>query len=321
MVVESLGFSLDGEGAHLWLQIEKTGLNTRDLITALVAGLKIAEKDIGYSGLKDKQAVTCQWFSVPWPIAMALPEMAEMPLPEGAHVRKLIRSGKKLRRGTHRTNEFTVTLRELTTDHDVIERRLHTVASVGFPNYFGVQRFGSDGRNVDNARSMFVRRRKLSRFKRSIYLSAARSYLFNQVLAARVENGSWLQVLPGEVCMLAGSNSVFKCDMPDTDIQKRHDEHDIHTTGPMVGSGDAMTTRDVHELESRFMQEEDLLCSGLKAAGLKSERRALRASAINLQWQWIDEKTLEIAFALQRGVYATSMLGEIADLQQTEKSL
>jgi len=226
------------------------------------------------------------------------------------------RSNKKLRRGVHRANEFIITLYDVESGNAEINEKLESIRSIGFPNYFGAQRFGIDGRNVDHARSMFTSKRKLTRFKKSLYLSAARAWLFNKVLDARMDAGVWSQVLSGDVCMLNGTNSIFACDEPDDEIQRRYNEHDIHTTGPMHGRGAAIATGRVQEMESTCLASEKLLCDGLENAGLKHERRALRALAGGLKWDWPDENTLKLSFSLQRGAYATSLLGEIVQLQQ-----
>jgi len=168
--------------------------------------------------------------------------------------------------GAHRENLFRVCLHDVESDRDRTNARLEEISKTGFPNYFGAQRFGIDGRNVEQARSMFTRKRKLTRFKRSMYLSAARSWLFNQVLN--------------------GSNSVFKCDVSDAEIQQRHDEHDLHITGPLYGRGEAMTEGQPASLESECFAAEELLCNGLELAGLKAERRALRAVARELVAAW-----------------------------------
>ena len=317
LVVENLGFEPDGQGEHLWLQVRKTGCNTQDLVTAIESDLKVRGKNIGYSGLKDKHAITTQWLSVAYPIANVLPEISSLfTTLNGVEVLQLIRGGKKLRRGVHRENQFTIRLYDIEHGQSEIDSRLNSIRKQGFPNYFGAQRFGVDGRNVDHARSMFTRKRKLTRLKKSLYLSAARAYLFNKVLDARLQTGSWQQVQCGDVCMLSGTNSIFTCDPLDADIQQRYDQHDLHITGPLHGRGEPMTAGSVLELESDCLATEALLCDGLEQAGLKNERRALRATASELQWNWEDDGTLELSFTLQRGVYATSLLSEIVQLQQ-----
>jgi len=215
---------------------------------------------------------------------------------ENVELLNMTRSNKKLRRGVHRANEFIITLYDVESGNAEINEKLESIRSIGFPNYFGAQRFGIDGRNVDHARSMFTSKRKLTRFKKSLYLSAARAWLFNKVLDARMDAGVWSQVLSGDVCMLNGTNSIFACDEPER--------------------GAAIATGRVQEMESTCLASEKLLCDGLENAGLKHERRALRALAGGLKWDWPDENTLKLSFSLQRGAYATSLLGEIVQLQQ-----
>lgn len=319
-VIENLGFEPDGEGEHLWLQVRKTDCNTQDLIDALSGNLKVQAKNIGYSGMKDKRAVTTQWLSAVYPIANGMPQQdALFAGLENVEVLQLNRSGKKLRRGVHRSNTFIIRLYDIDSGRTEIDHQLDVISKQGFPNYFGEQRFGIDGRNVDHARSMFSRKRKLTRLKRSLYLSAARSWLFNKVLDARIDAGMWQQVIPGDVCMLAGSNSIFTCDQPDEEIQQRYNIQDIHITGPLYGRGESMATAQAFALESSCLATEQLLCDGLEQAGLKNERRALRATASELNWNWPDENTLELSFTLDRGVYATSLLCEIVQAQQEYK--
>ncbi len=319
-VVENLGFQPDGEGEHLWLQVRKTNCNTQDLIDTISRNLSVPAKNIGYSGMKDKRAITTQWLSVSYPIASDLPEQESLFSDlDNVEVLQLTRSSKKLRRGVHKENAFVIKLYDIESGQSEIDIELKKIKKLGFPNYFGEQRFGIDGRNVDQARSMFTRKRKLTRLKRSLYLSAARSWLFNKVLNARIDAGIWQEVVPGDVCMLAGSNSVFTCDQPDAQVQERCNNHDIHLTGPLHGRGESMAKATVLELESTCLATEQLLCDGLEQAGLKNERRALRATALDLDWLWRDESTLELSFTLEKGVYATSMLGEIVQLQQEYK--
>lgn len=321
-VDELLGFEPDGEGEHLWIYVSKTGHNTRDLVDLLAQRFEVKAKDIGYSGLKDKHAVTAQWVSVPVAInseslsdngTVCLSEINAMlsALPAVEAIR-VARSRKKLRTGAHRQNLFRIKLRAISAPQQVLEQRLKAVSEQGFPNYYGPQRFGRDGRNVASARSMFSADRKLSRFKRGIYLSAARSYLFNSVLAARVSAGNWNTVLSGEACILDGTNSVFHCDQPDDEIVSRNQGFDIHPSGPLYGRGEAAVSGVVAALEESSLGAEPALLQGLEKAGLKQERRSLRAIARNLNWNWPDNNTLEIEVTLQRGVYATSFLRELA---------
>jgi len=313
IVDEILGFEPTGEGEHIWIQVRKTGSNTRDLIEKFALIIGVDAREIGYSGLKDKNAITTQWFSIRQPLDANLP--TEMHNLEGVELLRTERSERKLRIGSHRRNRFAIVLRNLDGDNHLLEAQIEKILQRGFPNYFGLQRFGHDGRNVIAARSMFEnKRRKVTRFKRGLYLSSARAWLFNGVLSQRVHGNDWLSAQDGDVCMLDGSQSVFQVGQADDDLQRRLDEHDIHLTGPLVGSGESVAQGRVLALEQRCLQDEQKLVEGLISAGLKQQRRALRAIANNLQIDWIDEQTLRMRFCLARGVYATSLLREIVDV-------
>ena len=313
VVDENLGFEPSGQGEHIWIQVRKTGCNTRDLIDKFAAITGVDARDIGYSGLKDKNAVTSQWFSIRQPLQATLPDGIDQI--DGVELLRTERSDRKLRTGCHRSNRFIIVLRDLTGDQKTVETQIEKIVRRGFPNYFGQQRFGHDGRNVIAARSMFQsKRRKVTRFKRSIYLSSARAWLFNSVLARRVQDDSWLSVQTGDVCMLDGTRSIFQATDTESDLQLRHDEYDIHLTGPLVGDGVSQASGGILELEQKCLEQESILVDGLVNAGLKQERRALRALAENLAFEWIDAQTLRLEFSLARGVYATAMLHELVDL-------
>ena len=207
-------------------------------------------------------------------------------------------------------NRFTLVLRELQGGREVLESALRILAEQGVPNYFGEQRFGAEQANVGKALGMFEGRR-VDRAKRSIYLSAARSYLFNQVLAMRVEQGSWNTALDGEVWMLEGTKSIFGPEPMSDEIAARCAALDIHPTGPLWGAGELRSSSAVLELESQLPVLQPALCQGLEKADLRQERRALRLLPKDLSWQFVDEKSLELRFELPPGAYATSVLAEL----------
>lgn len=313
-VTEELGFTPEGAGEHMWLQVRKRDMNTRDVAARLAAQLNIDERQINHSGLKDRVAVTCQWFSLPWPIKRDLPTLQEEP---NWQIVQQTRGLKRLRIGAHRGNHFALICRAIVGDRTQLQQQLDAVRQRGFPNYFGAQRFGRGGANLAKARSLLAGRLKASRFKRGIYLSAARSALFNQILAQRVADQSWTKVLPGEVLLLDGSNSRFNAADADlAELQARFDRGDVHTSGPMVGRGAALAERQVAALEADGLAAESQLIDGLCNAGMKQERRALRAMAIDLRTEWLADDVLKLQFTLQRGVYATALLNEIITVQE-----
>jgi tRNA pseudouridine13 synthase len=315
VVDEVLSFEPDGEGEHLFVQIEKIGMNTGFVARHIAAACGVRERDVSYSGLKDRHAVATQWFSVHLP-GKPDPRQADLETP-GLRVITRRRHRRKLRRGTHSGNDFTITLRDVSGDNDQLESRLQAIAASGFPNYFGEQRFGRDGQNIERARALFSivpKARKRDR-NQGIYLSAARSILFNRVLSRRIAENRYDLISCGDVLMLEGSHSVFVVDQADDALQSRLRSGDVHITGPMWGGGKTITPAAQHEWEVSCMEGEQDLCDGLVAHKLRHERRALRARAKDLAWQWPDNSTLQVSFHLGNGSYATSMLRELVMLR------
>jgi tRNA pseudouridine13 synthase len=299
-----------GTGEHVWLWIRKREANTDHVALQLSKLAGVHPRNIGYAGLKDRHAVTEQWFSVHLP-GRTEPDWEGLDPAAGTVVRH-VRHGRKLQRGALRGNAFVITVRGIEGSRDELEQRLQRIAADGVPNYFGAQRFGIGGSNLRTAVQLFANPRlRLSRTRRSLALSAARSLLFNRVLSRRVADGSWKGALPGDAMQLAGSRSFFLAEAVDTNLLERVDRHDIHATGPLSGHGDSPVHGPSLALEQAALAEFAMLARGLAAAGLKQERRALRLSVANLDWEWPDDTTLKLAFSLPAGSYATSVLREL----------
>lgn len=303
-----------GQGEHLQLWIEKRGHATTDIVQRLCRWANVAPVAIGYAGLKDKQAVTRQRFTVHLPKRVAPP--LETLEGDGLRVLEHAWHARKLPRGGLAGNAFTLTLRDLRDpqgmplDADAKGRvvdRLAAIAARGVPNRFGVQRFGRFGDNVGQARRMFAGA-KVGRETRSMLLSAARSELFNRVLDARVADGSWERAIDGEVFMLDGRKSVFGPEPITPELEARVAAFDLHPTGPLWGRGALRSTGAANALESAIAADEAGLCKGLEEAGLSQERRALRVRAEGLAWAWTADDALELRFRLPPGCYATAVL-------------
>ncbi len=313
------GFTAHGEGEHLLLTLEKRGLTTAAVAKLLAQWAGVADMAIGYAGLKDRHAVTRQRFSVHLPRRIA-PDVA---LLESDLMRVLESAwhNRKLPRGALAGNRFRLVLREVEGEREAIEARLAQIASRGLPNWFGEQRFGRAGDNVAAALSMFAGRR-VQRDQRSMLLSAARSELFNRVLAARVRDGSWDRGMEGEVWILAGTRSVFGPEPFDEKLEARLACFDIHPSGALWGAGELRTTGACADLEGAALQPDqgDVLCRGLEDAGLKQERRALRLVAADLAWEWGDADSLTLGFSLPPGSYATAVLQELGQAIDASRS-
>ena len=321
-VIEDLGFEASGSGEHLLLRVEKRGANTAWVAEQLARWAGIAPMGVSYAGLKDRHAVTEQTFSVHLAKRVA-PDA--LPVHESFRVLDQAWHSRKLPRGALAGNHFVLRLRDLQGERAAVEDRLTHIAARGVPNYFGEQRFGRDGGNVAAAIAMFAGRR-VDRAKRGFLISAARSSLFNRVLAERVAAGTWDQALNGEVFMLDGSHSVFGPEPLDQSLRQRLAELDIHPTGPMWGRGELRPQADALALETRVLSDQDALKQGLESEGLRQERRALRLPVRQLRWQWLDDAPhrllpdLELRFFLPAGAYATVVLhalGEVSDASLT----
>jgi tRNA pseudouridine13 synthase len=311
-VEEVLGYDADGQGEHALLWVEKRGANTDWVGRELAKFAGVPPVAVGYAGLKDRHAVTRQTFSV---------QLAGKPDPDWstfphADVKVLAatRHSRKLKRGALRGNRFVLVLREVQGDRDAAEQVLQQIAARGVPNYFGEQRFGREGGNVAQARAMFAGRR-VDRDKRSFLLSAARSQIFNNVLAARVERGAWDTPLDGEIWSLAGSRSWFGPEPFSDVLAERLARADIHPSGPLWGQGEPPTVADAGALEREVAAASSDLAEGVAAARMDQERRPLRLLPRDLKWRWLDDNALELAFELPAGAYATVVVRELAAIE------
>ncbi|MCL7945263.1 tRNA pseudouridine(13) synthase TruD [Marinobacter sp. ATCH36] len=299
-------------GEHLCIRLEKRGDNTDYVARQLATFSGCRHFDVGFCGLKDRHAVTRQWFSVYRPGQES--EDAEF-VTEVARNWRVIqhhRQSRKLRRGDHRSNFFELVLHDVVGDPDAIDRALGRLRDVGCPNYFGPQRFGHNGANLDRALTMdpskLNRRGARNAKKRGrgrstsgsgdsknvLYFSAARSWLFNEVLAFRVQNGSWLEPLEGE----PGAG----------------EDQDIIITGPLWGDGGTDAVSVQGEIERAVVARHPDLAAVFATTRMKPERRPLRMVPEGLEWQWQDSDQLQLKFRLSPGQYATSLLSDVFDI-------
>jgi len=319
-VFEILPFSPSGEGEHLLIHVEKTGENTHWLAKQLAKFFGVKEMAVTYAGLKDRNAVTQQWFGVHLP-GKFVDDLSTLAIP---HVKVLssARHNKKLKTGALIGNRFELTLRNVDNVEDVMTR-FQQVINTGVPNYFGEQRFGFNGANLNKALSLFNGQRIKDKKKRSIYLSAARSYLFNQIIAQRIKNKTFLTPVDGDVYMLSGSQSIFKQEEINEDILNRLKSADIDITASMWGRGSLLTTQEAAAIESEVSKENKIIAQGLENQGLKQERRRVRLSMMQPKAKLTNNNTIILSFMLPAGSYATAILREIInyrDVSQGQES-
>jgi len=315
-VREELPFLPSGSGSHCWLEIEKRGLNTEQVAQRLARLAEVAVRDVGFAGLKDRWAVTRQVFTVPLGAHKTCPWASLND--DNLRIVSEQRHDKKLRRGVLRGNHFHLVLREVAGDRGLWEERLATVAQEGFPNYFGEQRFGHG--NIDKAgRLLAGAPRGMGRHERGLLWSAARSILFNAVLAERVRQDAWSRLLSGEVVQLDGSHSHFRAEDEELPaLVERAAVWDLHPTGPLPGragihpGGAALQVEDGALAAWRggvALPESGLhWAQCLAAQGLDAARRPLRVRPQRLAWTWPDAATLELDFFLPAGSFATVLV-------------
>ena len=284
-VIEKLAFVPSGEGEHVFLEIEKRGLNTAFVQSSLAKHFGVSPMDVSYAGLKDRRAVARQWFSV-W-----LPRPVEMEISNrdfsGFSVIDSTRHVRKLRRGEIEGNCFQILVRGFVGCEDTLTKLL---GQNRLPNYFGPQRFGHAGSNIDRAtRWVGAGRPTVSRAHRSIYLSTLRSLLFNDVVAFRIRDRSWNSVRTGDVCV------------------------ENYPTGPLWGRGLLPTTGVIRDLEIAAVANEGEIRDALEWVGLKQDRRQLTVQPTQVTCR-LDGDRMSLLFFLPKGAYATTILREVLDL-------
>ncbi|MGO2055438.1 MAG: tRNA pseudouridine(13) synthase TruD [Halomonadaceae bacterium] len=308
-VDEQLDFTPEAHGEHLWLRVEKRNQTTLDVVKTLSRLCGVTPRDIGYSGMKDRIAVTRQWLSVHLPGRDAPAELEQSLNAFGITLVEQVRHPRKLKRGVHRTNRFVLRLSGEAIESDEFARRWTALCQYGVPNYFGPQRFGPEGRNLQRAEALLNRGWRKRDDRQGMMLSTARSFLFNELLSARVVDGTWSQPLAGDSVMLDGTQSVFNVETADATLEARAAELDIHPTGVLWGVGE-LSQADAAAYEARLLQQYPGLCSGLEHSGVKQARRALRMRLLEPQLTW-EPAVVRLSFALPRGSFATAVLSEL----------
>ncbi|MBV7316723.1 tRNA pseudouridine(13) synthase TruD [Shewanella sp. NIFS-20-20] len=314
-VQEILPFLPSGEGEHHLLHIRKNGLTTVMVAKQLAEFAKVHPKEVTYAGQKDKNAITEQWFGVRIP-GKETPDWASLNSDE-LTILTSSRHGKKLRIGALSGNRFKLTLRQVS-DVPGLLTRVALLADTGVPNYFGEQRFGHNGSNLRGALAMFAGRKVKDRNKRSMYLSASRSDLFNQVVSQRLqEHGT--QVLAGDCVMLSGSRSFFTVEQWDDTLMARLAQKDIQLSAPLWGRGSLACVDEALAFEEAALVNYQAQRLGLEQAGLDQERRSLLLRPEGLKAIAVSDDVVQLEFMLPAGCFATAVLRELCQYQDVQE--
>ena len=310
VVKEQLGYDMSGDGEFVAVKVRKTDCNTLFVGEQLAKFAGISARNMSYAGLKDRKAVTEQWFSLQMP-GQPTPDFSQFSL-EGVEILDVTRHQRKIRIGSLQGNHFEILLRNVE-ETDELKVRLDFLAKNGFPNYFTEQRFGRDGNNLTQALRWANGEIKVKdRNKRSFYLSAARSEIFNLIVAKRIELGLAQQVLNGDILQLNGSHSWFVVDESEdlAQLQQRLAQQDVLLTAPLIGEEEKSAVDFEHEIFAQHQALFDLM----RQERMKAARRAILMQPQHFQWQF-EPNGLRLQFALPAGSYATALIRELVNVE------
>ena len=310
VVKEQLGYDMSGDGEFVAVKVRKTDCNTLFVGEQLAKFAGISARNMSYAGLKDRKAVTEQWFSLQMP-GQPTPDFSQFSL-EGVEILDVTRHQRKIRIGSLQGNHFEILLRNAE-ETDELKVRLDFLAKNGFPNYFTEQRFGRDGNNLTQALRWANGEIKVKdRHKRSFYLSAARSEIFNLIVSKRMELDLAQQILVGDVLQLNGSHSWFVVNESEdlAQLQQRLAQQDVLLTAPLIGEEEKSAVDFEHEI---FAQHQALFAL-MRQERMKAARRPILMQPQQFQWQF-EPNGLRLQFDLPAGSYATALIRELVNVE------
>lgn len=308
-----------GEGEHLYVSITKRGLSTPDLVRLLSSSLGIKAQAIGVAGLKDSRAVTTQMVSLQ---GVASERLSGIKVDDKIlNLQILGRHRNRLRTGHHSGNRFRLVIRHVA-DHaaETVPAVLKTLQARGVPNYFGPQRQGKKGDNYEVGAALLNdarRRDRMNRAQRIWYLNAYQSFLFNRMLARRIDHLD--KVFVGDWAMKSENGACFQVENAEIE-QPRADRFEISPTGILFGSRVSWASGEPGGIEETVITEagttKETLIAAAKACGFRGERRAFRVPLGDLEWS-LSADVLTLSFSLPPGAYATSALREVMKVPQS----
>lgn len=309
VVKEQLGYDMSGDGEFVAVKVRKTDCNTLFVGEQLAKFAGISARNMSYAGLKDRKAVTEQWFSLQMP-GQPTPDFSQFSL-EGVEILDVTRHQRKIRIGSLQGNHFEILLRNAE-ETDELKERLDFLAKNGFPNYFTEQRFGRDGNNLTQAlRWANGEINVKDRNKRSFYLSAARSEIFNLIVSKRMELDLAQQILVGDVLQLNGSHSWFVVDESEdlAQLQQRLAQQDVLLTAPLIGEEEKSAVDFEHEIFAQYQA----LFALMRQERMKAACRPILMQPQQFQWQF-EPNGLRLKFYLPAGSYATALARELVNI-------
>lgn len=297
----------DGAGDHLFASITRSGRTTRQMVDDLAAGLGLRADDIGYAGLKDRQARVTQVFSLPGAQSEAVVKLAA---DRGWECRWTAPHRTKLRPGHLLGNHFTITILAPTMP-EAAPAAIAALQRRGLPNFFGGQRFGRYGDNAESGLAILAgqRPRPHQKWLARLLLSAYQSQLFNDYLALRISRGHFDRLLNGDLAKKTETGGMFIVADVDAE-QPRFDRGEITFTGPIFGYDTWGPEGAAAALEAEILASSPVTPDAWRKHHLQGNRRPgkLFVQPIDLQPHPLG---LSLRFFLPKGAYATILLREL----------
>ncbi|ADZ90452.1 tRNA pseudouridine(13) synthase TruD [Marinomonas mediterranea] len=340
-VEELLGFEPSGAGEFLYILIEKVGVNTDYLAKRIAQVFDISVSKISYAGVKDRHACTRQWFCLHvLGKQLDLSTLSDVfRMPEQVRVLKEVRHSKKLKTGGHKGNRFVLRVRELERqDSDQFLERLELIKRFGVPNYFGAQRFGIDGNNLQHGLGFVGRgrqsKRRLSKTE-GFWLSAIRSWFFNESLHRQVLSGQWERLYVGDIMQYSTQNQQRRVKALSNETLLALRTGKCSPIHPLLSDGWEKGTSEIRaKVIQEIIDQHSDLYKGFLTFECSREDRLTRIIPVDMAWELLQSKRsgddietpredLILQFELPKGAFATTVMRELIlleDCSQYERS-
>ncbi|HHH37566.1 MAG TPA: tRNA pseudouridine(13) synthase TruD [Epsilonproteobacteria bacterium] len=318
-------YPFTAEGEHLIVKIRKKELTTWELLDIISTHIGIKRREIGYAGLKDKHAMTIQYISLPARYAAQLESFSH----DKIKILETTHHNNKIRVGHLKGNRFHIRLKKvLGIQKSKLDSVLKWIKVNGVPNYFGEQRFGTDGNNWEDGKKLIDGKLKIrDRKTRDFLIGSYQSYLFNRWLSKRIEislllekfteaeteavmelekgvldgtkaQSSFFKLMQGDLMMHYPYGRVFYVESLAEEAE-RFAAKDIAPTGLLPGTKVKRAEGAARVIESQYDEE-------MKQSGA---RRYAWIQVTEIEKKYIEERAhYELRFVLPKSSYATNVL-------------
>ena len=304
-IVTELPIRFKGHGNFIVFKIEKSNMDTWELIDRLTKYLGIYSNEIGYAGLKDKRATTSQYISIPKKYSK------EMKAFRSSKIKILdsVLHNQKLNIGDLEGNRFKINLHDVEVEElNQIQKIIKQISKKGMPNYFGYQRFGKDvDENFQRAKDIvygetIIKDKKLSK----MLISSYQSTFFNQWLTNRLKlDENDFKLLDGDIFNEFKRDKLFTAKAINSQIQKDFISQKISPTGLLPGRKVFRSINEARVLEEKY---DDMYIQE------KGYRREAIVFPKDITCKYNSgEKMCTLEFSLPKGSYATVLIENIAN--------